>query len=30
LPGDLQRRKGTALPRVAERQAEELTKGIVP
>jgi putative peptidoglycan lipid II flippase len=30
LPGDLQRRKGTALPRVAERQAEELTKGILP
>jgi putative peptidoglycan lipid II flippase len=30
LPGDLRRRKGTALPRVAERQAEELTKGIVP
>jgi len=30
LPGDLRRRKGTALPQVAERQAEELTKGIVP
>jgi hypothetical protein len=30
LPGDLRRRKGTVLPRVAERQAEELTKGIVP
>jgi putative peptidoglycan lipid II flippase len=30
LPGDLRRRKATALPRVAERQAEELTKGIVP
>jgi putative peptidoglycan lipid II flippase len=30
LPGDLRRRKGTALPHVAERQAEELTKGIVP
>ena len=28
LPGDLRRRKGTALPRVAERQAEELTKGM--
>ncbi len=30
LPGDLRRRKGIALPQVAERQAEELTKGIVP
>jgi putative peptidoglycan lipid II flippase len=30
LLGDLRRRKGTALPQVAERQAEELTKGIVP
>ena len=30
LSSDLRRRKGTALPRVAERQAEELTKGIVP
>lgn len=30
LPGDLRRRKGTAVPPVAERQAEELTKGIVP
>lgn len=30
LPGDLRRRKGTVLPRVAEKQAEELTKGIVP
>jgi putative peptidoglycan lipid II flippase len=30
LPGDLRRRKGPVLPRVAERQAEELTKGIVP
>jgi putative peptidoglycan lipid II flippase len=30
LPGDLRRRKATALPRVAERQAEELTKEIVP
>jgi putative peptidoglycan lipid II flippase len=30
LPGDLRRRKGTALPRVVERQAEELSKGIVP
>jgi hypothetical protein len=30
LPGDLRRRKGTVLPRVAERQAEVLTKGIEP
>ena len=30
LPGDLRRRKGPVLPRVAERQAEDLTKGIVP
>ncbi len=30
LPGDLRRRKGTVLPRVAERQAEVLTKGIQP
>jgi putative peptidoglycan lipid II flippase len=30
LPGDLRRRKGPVLPRVAERHAEELTKGIVP
>jgi putative peptidoglycan lipid II flippase len=30
LLGDLRRRKGTALPQAAERQAEELTKGIVP
>ena len=30
LPGDLRRRKAAALPRAAERQAEELTKGIVP
>jgi putative peptidoglycan lipid II flippase len=30
LPGDLRRRKGSVLPRVAERQAEELTKGIAP
>ena len=27
LPGDLRRRKATAYPRVAERQAEELTRG---
>jgi len=27
LPGDLRRRKGTAYPRVAERQAEELSRG---
>jgi hypothetical protein len=30
LPGDLRRREATALPRVVERQAEELTKGIQP
>ncbi len=30
LPGDLRRRTGTALPRVAETQAEALTKGIQP
>jgi putative peptidoglycan lipid II flippase len=30
LLGDLRRQKGTALPQVVERQAEELTKGIVP
>ena len=30
LPSHLRRRKGPVLPRVAERQAEELTKGIVP
>jgi putative peptidoglycan lipid II flippase len=30
LPGDLRRRKEATLPRVAEKQAEELTKGIVP
>jgi len=30
LPGDLRRRKGTIYPRVAERQAEELSKGIEP
>jgi len=30
LPGDLRRRKPTAYPRVAERQAEELSKGIEP
>jgi len=30
LPGDLRRRKAAALPRAAERQAEELTKRIVP
>jgi len=30
LPGDLRRRKAAGIPRVAERQAEELTKGIQP
>ena len=30
LPGDLRRRKGTSYPRVAERQAEELSKGVEP
>ncbi len=30
LPGDLRRRKPTAYPRVAEEQAEELSKGIEP
>jgi len=30
LPGDLRRRRPTAYPRVAERQAEELSKGIEP
>jgi putative peptidoglycan lipid II flippase len=30
LPGDLRRRKGTGLPRTAERQTEDLTKGIQP
>jgi hypothetical protein len=30
LPGDLRRRKSAVLPRVAERQAEVLTKGIQP
>jgi putative peptidoglycan lipid II flippase len=30
LPGDLRRRKPTAYPRVAERQAEELSAGIEP
>jgi putative peptidoglycan lipid II flippase len=30
LPGDLRRREKAVLPRVAERQAEELTKGIQP
>src|SRR5277367_1234285 len=30
LPGDLRRRKGMALPRVVETQAEALTKGIQP
>src|SRR5579872_812509 len=30
LPGDLRRRKAPVLPQVAEKQAEELTKGIVP
>jgi putative peptidoglycan lipid II flippase len=30
LPGDLRRRRPTAYPRVAERQAEELSAGIEP
>jgi putative peptidoglycan lipid II flippase len=30
LPGDLRRRKATPYPRVAERQAEELSAGIEP
>jgi len=30
LPGDLRRRKGTSLPRVADRQAEVINKGIEP
>jgi len=30
LPGDLRRRRGSTLPPVTERQAEELTKGIQP
>ena len=30
LPGDLRRRKGTVYPRVAERQAEELSRGAEP
>ena len=30
LPGDLRRRKPTTYPRVAEEQAEELSKGIEP
>jgi putative peptidoglycan lipid II flippase len=30
LPGDLRRHKATVLPPVAEKQAEELTRGIVP
>jgi len=30
LPGDLRRRKQTAYPRVAERQAEELSRGAEP
>ncbi len=30
LPGDLRRRKGISYPRVAERQAEELSRGIEP
>jgi putative peptidoglycan lipid II flippase len=30
LAGDLRRRKGATVPPAAERQAEELTKGIVP
>ncbi len=30
LPGDLRRRRPTTYPRVAERQAEELSKGIEP
>jgi putative peptidoglycan lipid II flippase len=30
LPGDLRRRKGTIYPRVAERQAEDLSRGVEP
>jgi putative peptidoglycan lipid II flippase len=30
LPADLRRRKGVTFPRLEEKQAEELTKGIVP
>jgi putative peptidoglycan lipid II flippase len=30
LPADLRRREATVVPRVVERQAEELTKGIQP
>jgi putative peptidoglycan lipid II flippase len=30
LPGDLRRRKAPVLPQAAEKQIEELTKGIVP
>ena len=30
LPGDLRRRKAPVLPQAAEKQVEELTKGIVP
>ena len=30
LPGDLRRREVTALPRIGDREAEELTKGIQP
>jgi putative peptidoglycan lipid II flippase len=30
LPGDLRRRKSPVLPQAAEKQVEELTKGIVP
>jgi len=30
LPGELRRRKGTVYPRVAERQAEELSRGAEP
>ena len=30
LPGALRRREGTAYPRVAESQADELTRGIEP
>jgi putative peptidoglycan lipid II flippase len=30
LPGDLRRRKGVAYPHVAEREAEELSRGVEP
>jgi hypothetical protein len=30
LPGDLRRRKSPVVPQAAEKQVEELTKGIVP